>query len=61
MLGNQEAIYHAVPILGLPLCNDQRSNIAMAMKNGFGLKLDWDNINEKLLYDTIIRIIDEPR
>lgn len=61
MLGNQEAIYHAVPILGLPLCNDQRFNIAMAMKNGIGLKLDWGHIDEKSLYDTIVRIIGEPR
>lgn len=61
MLGTQEAIYHAVPLISLPFCNDQHSNIAMAMKQGFGLKIDWNSLNEKLLHDTISRIVNEPR
>lgn len=61
MLGIQEAIYHAVPLLGFPFCNDQKSNMAMAVKQGFGLKIDWDRIDEDLLYNTIITIINEPR
>ncbi|XP_032792429.2 UDP-glycosyltransferase UGT5 [Daphnia magna] len=60
MLGIQEAIYHAVPLIGFPFCNDQNSNMAMAIKQGFGLKIDWDRIDEDLLYNTIITIINEP-
>lgn len=61
MLGYQEAIYHAVPILGLPFCNDQRSNVAMAIKLGIGLKLDSDRLDEKELHDKIVRLISESR
>ncbi|XP_057375386.1 UDP-glycosyltransferase UGT5-like [Daphnia carinata] len=60
MLGTQEAIYHAVPLLGFPFCNDQKSNMAMAIKQGFGLKIDWDRINDDLLYNSIKTIINEP-
>ena len=61
MLGTQEAIYHAVPLIGLPFCNDQHLNIVMAIKQGFGLKVDWNSLNEKLMHDTIVRIVNEPR
>lgn len=61
MLGTQEAIYHAVPLLGLPLCNDQQSNMAMAIKQGFGLKIGWDRLNEDLLYNSIMKLITETK
>lgn len=60
-MGFQEAIYHGVPILGLPLGSDQKSNLAKAKKEGFGIKLDWNQVNEEMLYETITRIINDPR
>lgn len=61
MLGTQEAIYHAVPLIGLPFGNDQYTNLAMATKQGFGLKIDWKHLSEKSLYDSIVKMINEPR
>lgn len=61
MLGFQESIYHAVPILGIPFGNDQRANINRAISLGFGLRLDWNTINEKNLLDAVTRLINEPR
>lgn len=61
MLGTQEAIYHAVPLIGLPFGNDQYTNLAMATKQRFGLKIDWGHLNETLLYDSIVRIVNDNR
>lgn len=61
MLGTQETIYMGVPILGLPFGNDQRTNINRAFREGFGLRLDWNTINEQDLHEAITRLINEPR
>lgn len=61
LIGLQEAIYHAVPVLGLPFGNDQRTNIVKAQKEGYLIKLDWDAITEETLYETIQKLINEPR
>ena len=61
LIGLQEAIYHAVPVLGIPFGNDQRTNLAKAQREGYILKLDWDQITENILYETIQTLINEPR
>lgn len=61
LIGLQEAIYHAVPILGIPFGNDQRTNLAKAQKEGYVLKLDWDEITENVLHGAIQKLLDEPR
>ena len=61
MLGTQETIYHGVPILGLPFGNDQRANVAKAVKGGWGLKLDWDKIDEQTLKDAFTYLINDIR
>ena len=61
MLGTQETIYHGVPMLGLPFGNDQRANVAKAVKGGWGLKLDWDKIDEQTLKDAFTYLINDIR
>lgn len=60
-LGFQEAIYHAVPMLLLPFGNDQVSNAAKARREGFGLRLDWKDIDENKLKDVFTQLIHNPR
>ena len=57
MLGMQETVYHGVPVLGLPFGNDQRGNVAKAVKGGWGLKLDWDKIDDKSLNNAFTHLI----
>jgi glucuronosyltransferase len=59
-LGTQESIYHCVPLLGLPFGNDQRANVAKAARDGWGLKLDWDKINDQDLNDAVTHLINNP-
>lgn len=60
MLGVQESIYHGVALLGLPFGNDQKANVAKAVKDGWAVKLDWDNITDETLGDAIKYLINDP-
>lgn len=61
LLSTQEAIYHAVPILGLPFGNDQRANIVKAEVEGYGLVLAWDKIDTQSLEKALKRLTNDPR
>jgi hypothetical protein len=45
----QEAVYHGVPVLGLPLGGDQELNLIKAVKEGYAFKLQWKDITEESL------------
>lgn len=53
LLSIQEAVYHGVPIIGIPILGDQFVNIQQAVDRGFGLELDFTTITEKSLTEAI--------
>ncbi|XP_032779686.2 UDP-glucuronosyltransferase 2A3 isoform X1 [Daphnia magna] len=57
LLSTQEAIYHGVPVLGLPFISDQLLNMDKAVRDGYALQLRWNQIEEKLLHRTIRQLI----
>jgi glucuronosyltransferase len=57
MLGTQEAAYHGVPMLGLPFGNDQRGNVNKVKRGGWGLQLDWDKIDDRILIDALTHLV----
>jgi UDP:flavonoid glycosyltransferase YjiC (YdhE family) len=57
----QEALYHSVPLLALPFGTDQYLNSAKMRKEGCGLRLDWDNLDEATLFSSITTIINNSR
>ncbi|XP_057660077.1 UDP-glycosyltransferase UGT5-like [Diorhabda carinulata] len=61
LLGTTEAIYHGVPILGLPTFWDQRKNIEEASRKGYGLKLDFENLNEESFDAALDELINNPK
>ena len=61
MLGTQEAAYHGVPLLGLPFGNDQRGNINKVKTGGWGLRLDWDKIDELILNNALTHLIHDTK
>jgi len=61
LFSNQEAVYHGVPVITLPVFADQPLNGQKMEDDGYGLCLDWDNLNEKILYDTIQQILTDSK
>ncbi|KAA0202670.1 hypothetical protein HAZT_HAZT011015, partial [Hyalella azteca] len=54
-LGTQEAKYHGVPILAVPVAFDQPRNAARMVQKGLALALDWHTLTA----DDIVSAIDE--
>jgi glucuronosyltransferase len=61
LLSTQEAVYHGVPILGIPMLGDQFVNIQQAVDRGFGLELDFTTITEKSLKEAINIVLSDSR
>lgn len=57
LLSTQEAIYHGVPVLGFPFINDQLLNIDKAVHDGYALQLRWNQIERKLVHQSIRQLI----
>ena len=53
LLSIQETLYHKVPIVGIPLGLDQKTNIMRAERNGFGIKLGLNELNREELVSAI--------
>ncbi|XP_077291127.1 UDP-glycosyltransferase UGT5-like [Arctopsyche grandis] len=60
LLSTQEAMYHGVPIIGLPFYGDQHLNTERVDKTGFGKKLKFVDLNEKLLTESIEELVYKP-
>lgn len=54
-----EALYHGVPLLGLPLLGDQRPNLRKMQAKGWGLTLDIHNVSQAQLLGSIKRLLNE--
>lgn len=49
LLGMQEAVQHAVPMLGIPVFADQPQNVARAVREGYAIGLRFENVTEASL------------
>ena len=47
LLSTQEAVYHGVPVIGLPFVTDQQNNMAKSVRDGYAVQLDWSDIDEE--------------
>ncbi|KAK3880683.1 hypothetical protein Pcinc_014841 [Petrolisthes cinctipes] len=61
LLSLQEATYHGVPILGLPLFADQGQNVGRAQRGGWGRLVKWEDLTYDLLRNTILEIINDTK
>lgn len=57
----QEAIYHGVPLVGIPMLGDQPSNMLKAESKGFAISLEFNTLTEEILSDAINKAINDPR
>lgn len=49
LLGSTEAIYHGVPVIGIPIFGDQELNMARATRAGYGLTVNYRNLTQEAL------------
>ncbi|XP_023014643.2 UDP-glycosyltransferase UGT5 [Leptinotarsa decemlineata] len=61
LLGITEAIYHGVPILGLPIVWDQHKNAEEAVHTGMGLKIDFLDLNDKNFDNALNELLNNPK
>lgn len=57
----QEAIYHGVPVIGFPFGSDQTINIGRAVKEGYALQMNWNQITEETLDGTLYQLLYDPK
>ncbi|XP_019631164.1 PREDICTED: UDP-glucuronosyltransferase 2B4-like [Branchiostoma belcheri] len=59
--GVAEAMYHGVPLVGMPLFAEQFDNIARVMARGMAVSLDIHTVTSEEVYQTITTVISDPR
>ncbi|KAL3289131.1 hypothetical protein HHI36_003569 [Cryptolaemus montrouzieri] len=47
LAGTTEAVFHGVPVLGIPFFADQKTNIDSVIRSGFAIKLELEEISQK--------------
>ncbi|XP_011192570.2 UDP-glucosyltransferase 2 [Zeugodacus cucurbitae] len=57
LFGTQEAIYHAVPILGMPFYCDQHLNLRKAEAYGYAIMLDFHTLTSEQLKNGLQELI----
>ncbi|XP_071548829.1 UDP-glycosyltransferase UGT5-like [Panulirus ornatus] len=60
-LSMQEAMYHATPLLVIPIFADQPRNARQIVKQGIGLSLHLDELTVDIIVKSIKEIINNPR
>lgn len=53
-----EAVYHAVPVIGIPVFGDQPHNVAFAEEKGFGVLLAYENLTEFNIFESVKLILE---
>ncbi len=57
LLSTQEATYHGVPILGIPVGGDQLLNMKRSETAGVGLTLTWELLSPEAIADAMREIL----
>jgi UDP:flavonoid glycosyltransferase YjiC (YdhE family) len=61
MLSTQEAIYHGVPVVGIPFIADQFVNIVKLVTHGLGVELVYDTLSKQTILDAVHTVLGNHR
>uniref|UniRef100_A0A182NHH7 Uncharacterized protein n=1 Tax=Anopheles dirus TaxID=7168 RepID=A0A182NHH7_9DIPT len=56
-----EAMYHGVPIVGIPMFGDQEGNIKQIVKEEWGLSVSFDELTEEILTGAVKEVLRNAR
>ncbi len=59
--GTEEAVYHGVPLIGIPFFGDQDMNAKQAKNHGFLYQLDWNTLTEQQLMTAIKEVLNNKK
>jgi glucuronosyltransferase len=59
-LSTQESIYHGVPLVAIPIYDDQNSNAKLAASKGYAIDLELLELDEEKLEGAINKILTDP-
>lgn len=61
LLSTMESMYHAVPMVGIPVFGDQKMNMANAESKGYAVVVPYRNITAENLSEALKEILNNPR
>jgi UDP:flavonoid glycosyltransferase YjiC (YdhE family) len=61
MLSTQEAIYHGVPVVGIPFMGDQFSNIIKLSTRGVGVELVYHTLSKQSILNAVQTVLGNHR
>jgi hypothetical protein len=61
LLSTMESMYHAVPMVGIPVFGDQKMNMANAEAKGYAVVVPYRNITEENLSEALKEILNNPK
>ncbi|XP_017784695.1 PREDICTED: UDP-glucuronosyltransferase 2B2-like [Nicrophorus vespilloides] len=61
LLSTIEAIYHGVPVLGIPVFGDQAMNMKHAVQNGFAVMTSYSTLSEDTFGEALNQILADPK
>lgn len=60
-MGSQEAIYCGIPRIGIPLFADQEANILQSERMGTLIKVNYEDISKRTIFEAAKKLLDDPR
>lgn len=57
MLGTTEAMYHGVPMVGMPVFGDQPGNAALIEESGLGVQIQVAKLTKDLLLEKLKTVL----
>jgi glucuronosyltransferase len=62
LCSNQEAVYHGVPLIAMPVFADQFINAQKAHDDGYAIRFEWDKMaQEGALYEVIQQVLNNSK
>jgi glucuronosyltransferase len=61
LLGTTEAVVEGIPVLGIPVLGDQMMNMAKAVTQEYGLKVDLKELSEQKLTEALAELLANPK
>lgn len=56
----EEAVYNAKPLVGIPFFADQRLNMNLVEKKGYGKRVDYSELTERSFGDAVVQVLSDP-